>query len=94
MHRILVYTWELHQLDTTVSTEDIVKVITYSKRQRDIAHDNAIHLKEEIADLEGMSALTDNEGIILDHIAGKLQVYNSECSRLVWNIRKLIYCGG
>ena len=43
-----------------MSTEDIIKVITYSKRQRDVTHDNAIHLEEEISDLEGKPAFTDD----------------------------------
>ena len=36
-----------------------------------------MQFKEEIADLEGRPALTDDEHI-LDHIAGKLQMYDSE----------------
>ena len=47
-------------------------------RRRDVAHDNAMHLDEEIADLEGKPALTDDNRILLDHIAGKLQMYDSE----------------
>ena len=37
-----------------------------------------MQFEEEIADLEGKPALTDDECIILNHIAGKLQPYNSE----------------
>ena len=55
-----------------MSAEDIARVIAYSKRQRDIAHDNAIHLEEEIADLEAKPALTDDDCTLLDHTAGKL----------------------
>ena len=78
MPRVLVKTLESYQLDTGMSTEDIIKVIAYSRRWRNIAHDNAIHLEEEIADLEGKPAMTDDERIIFDHIAVKLEMYNSE----------------
>ena len=61
-----------------MSTEDIVKVIAHSKRQRNITQDNTIYLEEEIADLDGKPALSDDERIILDRIAGKLQMYDSE----------------
>ena len=47
---------DLHQLDTIMSTEDIIKVIAYSI----LTHDNAIHLEEEISDLEGKPAFTDD----------------------------------
>ena len=63
-------------------TEDTIKVIAYSKKRKDVAHDNAIHLEEEIADLEGKLGLTDGECIILDHIASKLQMYDSEFHKL------------
>ena len=43
-----------------MSTEYIIKVITFSKKQRDVAHDNAMQFEEEIADLEGKPALTDD----------------------------------
>ena len=52
MHRVLVYTREIHQLDTIMSTEDMIKVIAHSKRERDV--------EEEIANLEGKPALTDD----------------------------------
>ena len=61
-----------------MSTEEIVKVIAYSERQRNVVHDNAIHLEEEIADLEGKPAFRDDKRIILDQIAGKLQTCDSE----------------
>ena len=44
-----------------MSTEDIVKVIAYSKRRADVVH--AMHLEEEIADLEGKPSLTDDDCI-------------------------------
>ena len=65
-----------------MSTEDIVKVIAYSKRRRDVAHDNAMHLKEEIADLKCKPALTDDDRILLDDKASKLQMYDSEFHKL------------
>ena len=37
-----------------------------------------MYLEEEIADFEGKPALTDDDRIKLDHIAGKLQMYDSE----------------
>ena len=37
-----------------------------------------MHLEEEIVDLEGKPALTDDNRILLDHIADKLQMYDSE----------------
>ena len=63
-----------------MSTEDIIKLIAFSKKRRNVAHVNAMQFEEEIADLEGKPALTDDERtcIILDHITGKLQMYNSE----------------
>ena len=63
-----------------MSGEDITRVIAYSKRRRDIAHDNVMHLEEVIADLEAKPALTDDDCILLNHIAGKLhvQMYNGE----------------
>ena len=51
-----------------MSAEDIIKVITFSKKRRDITHDNTMQFEQEIADLEGKPALTDDEHVILDHI--------------------------
>ena len=57
-------------VDTITSTEDIIKVIAYSQKWRDIAHDNSMHLEEETADHEGKFGLTDDERITLDHTVG------------------------
>ena len=63
-----------------MSTEEIIKVhvIAYSKKRRGVTHDNAMCFEEEIADFEEKLSLTDGERVILDHIASKLQMYDSE----------------
>ena len=68
---------ESYQLDTIMS-EDIAKVITYSKRCRDIALNGVICLEDNIANLEEKLVLTDGEGVILDHVANKLQLFDAE----------------
>ena len=80
-----------------MSTEDIIKVIAYSQKRRDVAHDNAMRFEEDIADFEGKLGLTNGERVILDHIASKLHMYNSEfhkqhyslvhCMIMRWNSR-------
>ena len=74
-----------------MSTEDIRKVIAYYKMWRDVAHDNALHLEEETADLEGKLGLTDGERVILDHIASKLQMYDSKFRKYQYRHG---WCGG
>ena len=78
VHCVLVWTWESYQLDTVMSTEGILKVIAYSKKRRDVTHDNAMHFKREITDFEGKLDLTNGERVIRDHITSKLQIYDSE----------------
>ena len=61
-----------------MSTENIIKVVAYSKNWRDVAHDNAMQFEEELADLEGKRCSTDGECVILNHKASKLQVYGGD----------------
>ena len=67
-----------------MSTEDIIKLIAYSKRRRDVAHDNAIHLEEEIGDLEGKPAVTDEDRIILDQASYKYTMMSFTNTTTVW----------
>ena len=57
---------------------DITKVITHSRKHRDIALNGVIRLEENVENFEGKLDLTESEGVIFNHIANKLQVYNAE----------------
>ena len=59
-------------------SEDIAKVITYSKKCRYIVLNGVICLEENIADLEENLALTDGGHVTLDYVANKLQMFDAE----------------
>ena len=70
-------------------SEDIIKVITHSKKHRDITLASVIHLEENIADFEGKLDLTEGKRVILNLIANKLQMYDAKFHKYHY---KLVGC--